>query len=70
MLYTFKNSPKLLPFALQLGLVESLDAGMWEYAQEQAKKRNQVLPWDLCVALLRILHVFVLSRMTNIIIQI
>lgn len=36
----------------------------------EGKKRNRVLPRDLYVALLRILHVFVLSRMTNIIIQI
>lgn len=36
----------------------------------QKKERNQVLPRDLYVALLRILHVFVLSRMTNIIFQI
>lgn len=77
MLCMFKNSLKLLPFALQLGLVESLDAcsmqasGNVHKSRQRKKKRKESgssLGFVCCI--IEDTHVFVLSRMTNIIIQI
>jgi len=47
-----------------------MHACMCMCTHEQAKKGNRFLLRYLYFALIRILHVFVLSRMTNIIIQI